>query len=168
MATAKDFHIYLNFLRGLSKIMEEDWQRFAQDLGLTQAEQHALWVIDSGEKATMSQVAKVGLWDLSTVMQLIKRLKQKGLVTTTKDEQDLRISYVTLTEEGKRRKEQSATYSHRLQQVLSDYENKSNEHAQFMDELKCFLEEINQDVHGKEFVNWVYGYPVPAGENVKE
>lgn len=108
MSEVADMHMMMNYVRGVYKVLEEDWQKSAKALGLTQAEQHILWIVSFEQEATISRIAQLGLWDVSTVMQVIKRLKEKGLVQMLKKDHDRRISYVSLTEEGAKKQEMSA------------------------------------------------------------
>ncbi|RSL32010.1 MarR family transcriptional regulator [Salibacterium salarium] len=149
------YHSYMNLLRGVLKVMEEDWQKTAQELGITQAEQHILWILYMEDQATMSRVADIGLWDLSTVMQIIKRLREKQLVKIEKNDNDLRVSYVSLTTEGEAVRESSSNKSHHLLDFLNDYGEKSDEHRAMLEEFHHFLEEVNAQFHGREFVDWV-------------
>lgn len=77
MTVKSDYQLMLNYFRGMLKIMEEEWQANAKDIGLTLAEQHAIWIIDSRESISVTEIAKIGLWDRSTVMQILKRLEEK-------------------------------------------------------------------------------------------
>ncbi|MFB4164630.1 MarR family transcriptional regulator [Alteribacillus sp. JSM 102045] len=147
-----NYHSYLNLLRGVLKVMEEDWQLAANELGITQAEQHILWIIYMEHKATMSKVAEIGLWDLSTVMQIIKRLKGKQLVKIEKNENDLRVSYVTLTEKGEEIRKLSGEKSHRFLQFIEEYANSNNG---FLEQFHSFLQKANGHFHGQNFVSWV-------------
>ncbi|MDQ0299551.1 MarR family protease production transcriptional regulator HPr [Salibacterium salarium] len=150
-----NYHSYLNLLRGILKVMEEDWQKSAQDLGITQAEQHILWILYMESQATMTKIADIGLWDLSTVMQIIKRLREKKLVKIEKNENDLRVSYVSLTNKGEEIRRVTAEQPHQLLNFIEQYGNNSDEHMQELEDFHRFLEEINLQFHGKEFVDWV-------------
>ncbi|WP_158735220.1 MarR family transcriptional regulator [Alteribacillus sp. YIM 98480] len=147
-----NYHSYLNLLRGALKVVEEDWQSAANDLGITQAEQHILWILFMEKKATMSKIAELGLWDLSTVMQIIKRLKSKQLVKIEKNENDLRVSYVTLTEKGEEIRKASSEKTHRFLQFIEEY-GRSNQ--DFLKHFHLFLQAANSRFHGENFVRWV-------------
>lgn len=145
-------HLILNYFRGVAKIVEEDWQRAAKSAGLTQAEQHTLWIIFFEGGASITKIAKYGLWDRSTVMQVVKRLKEKGLVYIEKDEQDLRVSYVKLTEEGKKRRAQTREVNY---DFLNFIEKTKTEDPDGFDNLVNFLEKINRNYYGDDFIEWV-------------
>lgn len=147
-----NLHALLNFFRGTSKVVEEEWQKAARSVGLTQAELHTLWVIYFEGRASITTVANYGLWDRSTVMQVVKRLKEKGLVTIEKDEQDLRVSYCLLTDEGSNRQLATAAIDNNFFHYIQELRNEDEEgFKQFI----RFLVKINQKFHGEEFVHWV-------------
>lgn len=53
------------------------------------------------KKITMSQLSNVIYRDPSTVTALVSKLKRMGYVQTRKDSADTRVTYVSLTDEGK-------------------------------------------------------------------
>ncbi|MEB1806492.1 MAG: MarR family transcriptional regulator [Bacillaceae bacterium] len=148
-------HQMLNYFRATYKVVEEDWQKSAQEVGITQSEQHMLWIIYFGKKVSMSYIAKVGLWDLSTVMQVIKRLKAKGLVQTIKDENDLRVSYVMLTPEGEKKRAATSNFTYRFSEFLDNYANESEEQKQRLEESLHFVKDFCKYYYGQEFIQWV-------------
>ncbi|MFC5713707.1 MarR family winged helix-turn-helix transcriptional regulator [Thalassorhabdus alkalitolerans] len=151
----QNFHTCLNLFRGAYKVIEEDWQKSAQEIGITLAEQHILWILHIEGRCTMSRVAEVGLWDLSTVMQIMKRLKNKELVKTEKKANDLRVSYVTLTNQGEKLREESAGKTHRFNDFIQEYANKGESEQKFLADLMTFLKEANSVFHGSHFVKWL-------------
>ncbi|MBM7097245.1 MULTISPECIES: MarR family transcriptional regulator [Alteribacter] len=152
MTVSRNNHLLMNYIRGMAKTLEEEWQTSARDLGLTLAEQHIMWIVYLEEKASISRIAKVGLWDRSTVMQVIKRLVGKGYVKVLKDDRDLRVSYVILTEEGKVKRQQTQKESFELFDFIEEYQKKN---PGFMEQLVSFHREANRHFHGDEFVDWV-------------
>ncbi len=151
----QQLHRQLNYMRAIGKIIDDDWQKGAQKIGITQSEQHILWILYFEKKAPMSRIAELGLWDLSTVMQIIKRLKAKGLVNIIKDEKDLRISYCVLTEEGKQKREESTKLHLRVLDFLKDYVERSEENKIFIEKMREFQQELNSHFYGADFVQWV-------------
>ncbi len=147
-----NLHAMLNHFRGASKVIEADWQSVANSVGLTQAELHTLWMVYFEGRASITTIAKNGLWDRSTVMQVVKRLKEKGLVTVEKDDQDLRVSYVILTEEGKKRQSSSAVAEFDFFNFLNELRIEDEEGFQ---KFICFIEKFNKKYHGEEFCEWV-------------
>ncbi|KSU85679.1 winged helix DNA-binding protein [Fictibacillus enclensis] len=154
MSEVADMHMMMNYVRGVYKVLEEDWQKSAKALGLTQAEQHILWIVSFEQEATISRIAQLGLWDVSTVMQVIKRLKEKGLVQMLKKDHDRRISYVSLTEEGAKKQEMSAEGKNSIYEYLRTW-GQQEDQAEFLLQLGRLHKEINQHFHGSEYVEWV-------------
>ncbi|RXI99551.1 MarR family transcriptional regulator [Anaerobacillus alkaliphilus] len=147
-----NLHAMLNHFRGASKVIEADWQNVANSVGLTQAELHTLWMVYFEERASITTIANHGLWDRSTVMQVVKRLKEKGLVSVEKDDQDLRVSYVILTEEGKKRQTSTATAEFSFFQFLQELRLEDEEGYY---KLLSFIEKFNRNYHGEEYCEWV-------------
>ncbi len=149
-----NLHIIMNYLRGTYKVLEEEWQKSARSIGLTQAEQHVLWIVHLEKEATITKIASIGLWDVSTVMQVITRLKQKGLITLMKKAADRRVSYATLTDLGEQKIQESYEFSYKLYDYLEDYSKQSDDHLKFMKQMMDFHKELNQYFHGSEFIDW--------------
>ncbi|MBB6451944.1 MarR family protease production transcriptional regulator HPr [Salirhabdus euzebyi] len=150
-----EVHELINYYRGMYKVLEQDWQKSAQDQGITSAEQHILWILHFEKEATMSRIAQLGLWEISTVMQVIKRLTKKGLVDVQKNKKDLRISYVTLTDEGKKVREETQNYTYKITEYLHDFAGRNEENRKLIDQMKEFLLDFNKHFHGEEFSKWV-------------
>ncbi|WP_273832998.1 transcriptional regulator, SarA/Rot family [Guptibacillus sedimenti] len=148
-------HKLMNYMRGTYKVLENEWQKNAREIGLTQAEQHVMWIVYLEEEVTITRVSEIGLWDVSTVMQVLKRLKNKLYVKLDKKANDRRVSYVTLTEEGHHKVEASTQYSYAVMNYLDEYRSRSAENAELLDAMYEFQMEFNQHFHGSEFVKWV-------------
>jgi MarR family transcriptional regulator, protease production regulatory protein HPr len=144
----------VNYMRGVYKVLEEDWQKSAKAIGLTQAEQHVLWIVSFEEDITISKIAYYGLWDVSTVMQVIKRLKDKGLVRLVKKNDDRRVSYVYLTEEGLEKHKLSTNFNCQVYAFLQKWLDNGNK-QEFYRDLVQLHRDLNQHFHGDEFVEWV-------------
>ncbi|WP_349407698.1 MarR family transcriptional regulator [Pseudalkalibacillus sp. SCS-8] len=149
-----NLHIMMNYLRGTYKVLEEEWQKSARSIGLTQAEQHVLWIVQLEQEATITRIASIGLWDVSTVMQVITRLKQKGYITLVKKDADRRVSYAVLTELGKEKFQESKEFSYKLYDYLENYSQLSNENSEFLEKLMEFHRDLNKHFHGTEFIDW--------------
>ncbi|WP_026689355.1 MarR family transcriptional regulator [Alteribacter aurantiacus] len=152
MSVSQNNHLLMNYIRGMAKTLEEEWQTSARDLGLTLAEQHIMWIVHLEGKASISRIAKVGLWDRSTVMQVIKRLVSKGFVQVLKDDRDLRVSYVVLTNEGESKRKETQKESFELFDFIDDYQKRN---PGFIEQLISFHREANRHFHGDDFVEWV-------------
>ncbi|MFC0188350.1 MarR family transcriptional regulator [Fictibacillus aquaticus] len=149
-----NMHMMVNYMRGVYKVLEEDWQKSAKSIGLTQAEQHILWIVHFEQEATVTRIAQIGLWDVSTVMQVIKRLREKGLVDILKKNSDRRVSYVKLTDEGIDKQKQSTNFQCKLYDFMkTQMEDESKK--TFLVELVRFHKELNDHFHGSDYVDWV-------------
>ncbi|WP_051556541.1 MarR family winged helix-turn-helix transcriptional regulator [Alkalihalobacterium bogoriense] len=150
-------HVLVNNIRGLTKILENDLEKAAENIGLTASEHHILCIVFVEKEITMSEIAEVGLLDISTVMQVIKRLIKKGFVQTAKKETDRRITYVTLTEKGKTLHRQSFSDTYLLFNYIEAKLEKSSErdHEQTTYFLE-FLKEVNEDFHGSDYIHWIH------------
>ncbi|MDQ0256215.1 MarR family protease production transcriptional regulator HPr [Evansella vedderi] len=152
MTVKSNYHLLINYIRGMSKVLEEEWQSNAKDIGLTLAEQHVMWIVNSKEKISVTDIAKIGLWDRSTVMQIIKRLQEKDLIYMTKNKKDLRVTFIALTKEGKAKRDESQQKTYKFFEFIEDYQKNNKE---FMEEFLRFYREFNRHFHGEEFVEWV-------------
>ncbi|RBW70633.1 MarR family winged helix-turn-helix transcriptional regulator [Bacillus taeanensis] len=148
-------HYLLNYLRGINKVFEEDWQKAAKKIGLTQAEQHTLWIVYLEKEVTVTRIAEIGLWDVSTVMQVLKRLKEKELVETKKKSSDRRVSYVYLTEKGKQKQKQSSEGYYQFYEFFEEYRGQDERNKKVLDDALELLKECNRHFHGRDFVNWI-------------
>ncbi|WP_181832980.1 MarR family transcriptional regulator [Bacillus taeanensis] len=150
-------HVIINLVRGLNKALEHDLENAAKHYGLTAAEHHILCIVFVEKEATMTQIAEKGLWDVSTVMQVIKRLKEKELVTSSKRPNDRRVTYVKLTEKGLKLQKQSFFHEYRLFNYIDEKLENGSEVEQKEAEivLKVFRE-LNEHFHGQDFVNWIF------------
>jgi MarR family transcriptional regulator, protease production regulatory protein HPr len=152
MENVMNLHAMLNHFRAASKVIDIDWQKAANSVGLTQAELHTLWIVYFDGRASITTIANHGLWDRSTVMQVVKRLKDKGLVTVEKDHNDLRVSYVILTEEGKNRQMSTANAEFGSLYFIQQLREKDREG---FNKFMSFIIEFNKTYHGEDFVEWV-------------
>lgn len=157
MHDISNLHMMVNYIRGVYKVLDEEWQRSAKEIGLTQAEQHVIWIVYLEKEATITRIAEVGLWDISTVMQIIKRLKHKELVVVKKKINDRRISYVELTEEGQLKRQQSAQCSNKLYEFIKNYfdESETKDMTDFKEQSIELYRQINRRFHGTEFISWI-------------
>ncbi len=148
-------HKLMNYMRGTYKVLENEWQKNAREIGLTQAEQHVMWIVYLEQEVTITRISEIGLWDVSTVMQVLKRLKNKSFVNLEKKVNDRRVSYVTLSEEGVVKVNASSQYSYAVMNYLDEFKAKSRENAEFLEEMYQFQMDFNKHFHGNEFVKWV-------------
>jgi MarR family protease production transcriptional regulator HPr len=148
-------HEMINHWRGMYKVLENDWQNAAKETGVTSADLHLLWILSLEQRAPMSKIAELGLWDISTVAQMVKRLVKKELLITMKDNNDRRISYCELTPLGREKVDESKNYSYKFLDYMKEQERRNSSKTNIVDELRTFQIEFNRHFHGKEFVDWV-------------
>lgn len=67
---------------------------------LTNDQQYTLRYINRVKECTSSELADIFDVKKSAITAIINRLWKKGLIKRTRDEQDRRVVYLTLTEEG--------------------------------------------------------------------
>lgn len=147
-------HVMINHWRGMYKVLESDWQAAAKEIGVTPAELHLLCILDFEQDATMTKLAELGLWDLSTVAQMITRLKKKEMIITTKSNKDRRISHCKLTPLGKEKVEKSKNHSYNFLNYVKEH-GERNQGSELIEQLRTFQVEFNRHFHGNEFVDWV-------------
>lgn len=87
-------------------------------------------------------------------------MKKKNIIYTTKNKRDLRVTYITLTEQGKQKRKESEEKSYKLIDFIVNYKGPDG----FKDAFIDFHREINRHFHGDEFIDWVE----ETAENLKE
>jgi MarR family protease production transcriptional regulator HPr len=147
-------HVMINHWRGMYKVLENDWQAVAKETGVTPAELHVLWILSLEQPATMSKIAELGLWDLSTVAQMVNRLKKKEMIKTKKNSPDRRASYCELTPLGAQKVEESKAYHYKFLDYMKEQEE-FNSNKTVLKELEAFQVDFNRHFHGTAFVDWV-------------
>ncbi|AOM82696.1 MarR family winged helix-turn-helix transcriptional regulator [Salisediminibacterium beveridgei] len=145
-------HILLNHIRAASKTVDDDWQRNAKSIGLTAAEQHILWIVHSYESLSVTDIADIGLWDRSTVMQVLKRMQGKDLIEMQKDHYDRRRSFVYLTDAGKQKRVESSQFEFEMYTFMKKYFEDKKE---LLEGMNDFFKAANTHFHGKSFINWL-------------
>ncbi|WP_158634018.1 MarR family transcriptional regulator [Radiobacillus deserti] len=146
-----EVHQILNLFRGAYKVIEHDWQTAAQEEGITIAEQHIIWILHLEKELSTTRIAELGLWKLTTVMQVVKRMQAKGLVHINKNPADKRITYLSLSEKGENIWKKSQKHELSFVNFMEHYEKEGHSLAPLLE----FLTHINQTFHGKEFTDWV-------------
>jgi MarR family protease production transcriptional regulator HPr len=148
-------HVMINHWRGMYKVLENDWQNAAKETGVTSAELHVLWILSLETCAPMSKIAELGLWDISTVAQMVNRLKKKELLLTKKDTKDRRVSYCELTPLGIEKVKESKEHSYKILDYMKEQEGTNNSKSNMLEGLRAFQTEFNRHFHGNEFVDWI-------------
>lgn len=92
------------------------------------------------KEISMSQLSSVIHRDPSTVTILVNKLKRLGLVQTRKDENDSRITFVFLTNEGKKLEPHFNKISRKL--YRKEYQGITDEEREI---LQTLLEKVNEN-----------------------
>lgn len=92
------------------------------------------------KEISMSQLSNVIYRDPSTVTTLVNKLKRRGFVQTRKDENDSRITFVSLTDKGKELEPHFEEISCGLYQI--EYQGIAEEEKEL---LKALLAKINRN-----------------------
>ena len=110
------------------KILENDWERSAQSMGITKAEQHLLWIVYSENEVTISRLSDLCLLKVSTVMQVLKRMEEKRLINQIKRQEDRRVTYVSMTTLGYETIKTSTTFEYQFLNYFQEMdESKRNQ-----------------------------------------
>jgi MarR family transcriptional regulator, protease production regulatory protein HPr len=97
-------------------------------MGITKAEQHLLWIVYLEEEITASRLSDLCLLKVSTVMQVLKRMVEQGLVSIIKRQEDRRITYVSMTTLGYEAIRTSTSYEYRFLNYFQEMdESKRNQ-----------------------------------------
>ncbi|MFC0273483.1 HTH-type transcriptional regulator Hpr [Metabacillus herbersteinensis] len=86
--------------KALWKTIEKDWQQWINPYDLTINEHHILWIIYYLKDASISEIAKLGVMHVSTAFNFSKKLEIRGYLQFSKKENDMRNTYIQLTEKG--------------------------------------------------------------------
>lgn len=96
--------MYLTYeLKRISKELDRHLDRILDDYDITAAQARVLRYLIEHQNETITQKDICGAWDLkhTTVIGLLRRLQDKGLVTTVTDSKNRRCNNVLLTEKGR-------------------------------------------------------------------
>ncbi|WP_226658890.1 MarR family winged helix-turn-helix transcriptional regulator [Pseudalkalibacillus hwajinpoensis] len=142
-------HYIMNHMRAAFKVLDKEWQLAAKDLGITQAEQHILWIVYLEKSITLTKLAEFSLLDISTVAQVIARMTKKDLIIQSKMDQDRRITYVSLSPEGENILHTSSTYEYQFWNYMKEMD------PQKLAEFMSIISDMNKHFYGHSFVEWV-------------
>jgi DNA-binding MarR family transcriptional regulator len=92
------------------------------------------------QEISMSQLSSAIFRDPSTVTALVNKLKQRGFVQTRKDEEDSRVTIVSLTDSGKALEPHFQAISRDLYDI--EYQGVTDEERKT---LQCLLAKINSN-----------------------
>ncbi|HHV71953.1 MAG TPA: MarR family transcriptional regulator [Clostridia bacterium] len=126
----------------INKSLEANISSIARSCNLTGPQLHILWLLDmAGEKVSMSYLAEAGSWHLSTVLDLIKRMESKKLVVRSINQNDLRITNVEITNEGRKLRRKSLDHFKKSQifQLIDEKDSEWTERLVSCLKEFCFL-----------------------------
>jgi MarR family protease production transcriptional regulator HPr len=86
--------------KALWKSIETDWQQWIKPYDLNINEPHILLITHYLKDASISEIAKLGVMHVSTASNFSKKLENRGYIQFSKKEDDLRNTYIQLTEKG--------------------------------------------------------------------
>ena len=86
--------------KALWKAIEKDWQQRIKPYDLNINEHHILWITYNLKDASISEIAKLGVMHVSTAFNFSKKLVSRGYLQYSKKENDMRSTYIQLTEKG--------------------------------------------------------------------
>lgn len=129
------FNTFLNLIRASYMRLEKGWQEEAQVVGISYAQQHALWILHIQNGLTLDELGNIAVWNKSTTSAMVSRLQKKGLVYKEKAQEGSRIIRIYLTQEGRKKIEQSVNTPECLE-YMSLFRTMDE------DRLKSFLTEL--------------------------
>ncbi|RXT13613.1 MarR family transcriptional regulator [Ammoniphilus sp. CFH 90114] len=153
---SSDLHMMINVVRAMYKTLEEDWTRQAKQHDLTSPQQHLLWILHFRDGSTITEVANLGLWHISTAMHLIDKLEEKNLVRKERLRNDKRASRVYLTEKGRAlREKMSQEDDFSIYKLHSVIEKKREVLGVEYGQLLQFGLAVTQELYGKEYTDFL-------------
>lgn len=86
----------------VARISKHNFNKAVAEEGLFSGQHHIIMLLKEHNKMTVSEIAKELGVAYSTASVSIKRLEKSGFVSKKADKNDARITYIFLTEKGKR------------------------------------------------------------------
>lgn len=117
--------------------MEKQWQLNAMEVGLSYAQQHAMWILHIHDGLTLTELGNIAMWNKSTTSALITKLETKGFIRKESENDGTRGFRVFLTEEGRRKLTESVKTENCIDfmQIFKDEDE---------EKLKSFLNELTE------------------------
>lgn len=152
--------IVINMIRGIRFGTEENLRSMASKFGLTLPGMRVLWILQFEHQMTITQISKIGLWDISTTQRIITNLKKANLVEVKKNNKDNRKRIITLTDNSKQIIINAYKY---VEEAIANpnvicsieksiYKFGEQDFNKFLD-VGMYL---CQEMISKEYVDWVY------------
>jgi MarR family protease production transcriptional regulator HPr len=153
-------NVVINMVRGLKCGTEETLRTMSNKLGLTYPGLRILWILQFETQMTITQLSKVGLWDVSTTQRIIANLKKDNLVEVKKSDEDNRIRLISLTDKSRERISKVYQYGkeHKSDPRMSCAIEKAME-IYDEEDFNTFIKigmYLCQEMIGQEYVDWVY------------
>ncbi|MBP1932850.1 MarR family transcriptional regulator [Ammoniphilus resinae] len=150
-----ELHIMINIVRAMYKTLEEDWTKQAKKYGLTSPQEHLMWVLYFRDGSTITEIANVGLWHISTAMHLIDKLEEKGLVRKERLWNDKRASRIFLTKEGHDLQSKLLEDDYSSYKLYTIMQEKKDAFGLEWEQLTKFGKAVVQDLYGKEYTDFL-------------
>ncbi|KGP71396.1 HTH-type transcriptional regulator Hpr [Pontibacillus yanchengensis] len=94
-------HRMTQLSKALWKSIEKDWRAWVKPHGLNINEHHILWILYEKDGTTISDLSNQGAMHVSTAFNFSRKLEERELLVFSKNDEDKRNTYITLTEDGK-------------------------------------------------------------------
>jgi MarR family transcriptional regulator, organic hydroperoxide resistance regulator len=114
-----------------------------EQLGLHRGQPPVLFELGNQDGMTQSELAKKMEVTPATMTNMLHRMEQAGFITRSRDQGDIRVSRVFLTENGKTILNQAREAADKMDQ--SAFANFSTEEQ---NQVGDFLERIHRNLHG--------------------
>ena len=86
--------------KALWKAIEKDWEQWIKPYNLNINEHHILWITYYLKDVAISDIAKLGVMHVSTAFNFSRKLEDRGYLQFSKKGNDMRNTYLQLTEKG--------------------------------------------------------------------
>lgn len=93
-------HRMTQLSKALWKAIEKDWRAWVKPHGLNINEHHILWILYEKNGTTISDLSNHGAMHVSTAFNFSKKLEERELISFSKNDDDKRNTYLSLTEDG--------------------------------------------------------------------
>lgn len=104
----------------VAKMMADEFNERLMKLGVTRVQWIAMYYLLKHDKLNQKELGeKMGIKE-STVARLIDRMEKEGYIERVKDNEDRRITYIVLTENGKKRIEELLPEGQKMSEDFSE------------------------------------------------
>jgi DNA-binding MarR family transcriptional regulator len=155
----------VNALARIVRLLDIHSRRLAAEAGVTSPQLRCLRRIVRAEGVTATLVAHAMHLSSSTVVGIVDRLEEKGLVDRARDTKDRRVGHLLATEHGR---DLVGTIRHPIQSLLTDripVMLSRNDHLRIADSLEILADALSAD--GPEALLADTESDVPSGERAR-